>query len=589
MGAGPLASLAGADSAVVDDAQHHSLTPANPAWDLEVDLLVAGSGAGGLVGAITARDRGLDVLVVEKGEKFGGSTALSGGVLWMPDNPVLRRLGRGDDRAEVLRYLEAVVGDRVPHDRLATYAERGPEVLEMLERVSRHMRFTWCRGYSDYHPELPGGRPEGRSIEPVPIDARKLGEDEPNLLAFDLPAPLGVWFTGYEARVLMMLKRTWRARLMLVKAGWRVASNLVRRRRMKTLGAALVARLFLTLKDLGVPLWLRSPMTELLVEDGRVVGAVVDRDGSPVRVRARHGVLLATGGFDHDASMRAAHLPELGRPDHSAGAVTNTGDGHRLGESVGAATDLMDDAWWMPSIALPRGGVFPLVSERCIPPMVIVGPDGKRFTNESEPYVNFVHTQLRVGALPAYEVFDAKARSRYQFAGVLPGRSFPGSFYKSGLVTKADTLAELAQAIGVPADALEATAARWNEMARRGVDDDFGRGASTYDHYYGDPTLPVPNMDTIDDGPYYAVRIEAGDLGTKGGVVTDVDGRVLAEDGSWIGGLYATGNVSASVMGHDYAGAGATIGPAMLFGYLASLHAAAAATGAADPAPVTAS
>lgn len=542
-------------------------------WDVVVDVLVAGSGAAGMIGAIAAHDHGLEALVVEKAEKFGGSTALSGGVLWIPDNAVLRRLGRGDDRAEVLRYLKAVVGDRVPEDRLAAYAERGPEVIDLLDRVSRHMSFTWCRGYSDYHPELPGGRPLGRSIEPDPIDARKLGEDEPYLLSFDVPAPMGVWFTGYEARHLMMLKRTWKARSMLLVAGWRVVSNFFRRRRMKTLGAALIARLFLTLKDLGIPLWRQTPVLELVVEDGRVVGAVVERDGRVLRIRARRGVLLATGGFDHDQVMRKEYLPELGQPDFSAGAVTNTGDGHRMGRELGADFDLMDDAWWMPSIALPRGGVFPLVSERCIPPMVIVGRDGRRFTNESAPYVNFVHTQIAAGQVPAYEVFDSKAKSRYQFAGTLPGKPFPRSFHKSGLVTQAETLEELAREIGVPPIALRETVERFNEGARQGRDE-FGRGVSAYDHYYGDPTLPVPNLDTIESGSYYAVRIEAGDLGTKGGMVTDQHGRVLRPDGSVIAGLYASGNVSAAVMGNDYAGAGATIGPAMVFSYLAMEHAA---------------
>lgn len=557
----------------VNDTDSDQPSVERDSWDVVVDVLVAGSGAAGMIGAIAAHDHGLETLIVEKGEKFGGSTALSGGVLWIPDNAVLRKLGRGDDRADVLRYLKAVVGDRVPEDRLAAYAARGPEVIDMLDRVSRHMSFTWCRGYSDYHPELPGGRPLGRSIEPDPIDARKLGQDEPYLLSFDVPAPMGVWFTGYEARHLMMLKRTWKARSMLLVAGWRVVSNLLLRRRMKTLGAALIARLFLTLKDLGIPLWRETAVTELLVEDGVVVGAVVVRAGQELRVRARRGVLMATGGFDHDPVMRKEHLPELAQADYSAGASTNTGDGHRIGEEVGAAFDLMDDAWWMPSIALPRGGVFPLVSERCIPPMVIVGMDGRRFTNESAPYVNFVHTQIERGQVPAYEIFDAKAKSRYQFAGTLPGKPFPRSFYKSGLVTQADTLTELADKIGLPARALEDTVERFNEGARAGRDE-FGRGVSAYDHYYGDPTLPVPNLDAMESGPYYAVRIEAGDLGTKGGLVTDAHGRVQRPDGSVIPGLYAAGNVSAAVMGTDYAGAGATIGPAMVFAYLAMEHAA---------------
>ncbi|MFE9328091.1 FAD-binding protein [Nocardia sp. NPDC052278] len=543
-------------------------------WDHEVDILIAGSGAGGMVGAIAAHDAGLSALLVEKADGFGGSTALSGGGVWIPDNPVLRKLGRGDDRAEVRKYLQAVVGDRVPAARLDAYAYRGPEVMEMLERVSRHMAFTWCPGYSDYHPEEPGGRPMGRTIEPKPIDARLLGEEESQLRAMDVPAPMGLWMTGYEARTLMMLKRTWRAWLMIPVAGWRVVSNVFRRRHMKTLGAALIARLRLTMRDLGIPMWLRSPITELIIEHGRVVGAVVERDGTPLRVRARRGVLLATGGFDHDPVLREEHLPELGRPDFSMGAPENTGDGHRIGEKLGAATDLMDDAWWMPGIALPRGGVFPLVSERCIPPMIIVNNDGKRFTNESSPYVNFVHAQLEGGYVPIYEIFDAKARKRYQFAGILPGQEFPRSWYKSELVTKADTLDELAEKIGVPAGNLRATVDRFNESARTGRDVDFGRGDSVYDHYYGDPTLPNPVLDVIEDGPYYAVRLEAGDLGTKGGLVSDEVGRVLRADGSAIEGLYAAGNVSASVMGNDYAGAGATIGPAMVFAYLAARHAA---------------
>ncbi|GAA3383423.1 FAD-binding protein [Cryptosporangium minutisporangium] len=544
------------------------------AWDHEVDVLIAGSGAGGMVSAIAAADRGLDALVVEKAAGFGGSTALSGGGIWLPNNPTLRAKGLTDDPADVRRYLHAIVGDRVPAARLDTYADRGPEVLTMLHRVSRHMAFTWCPGYSDYHPEEPGGRPKGRTIEPKPIDARKLGDEEDRLRGLDVPAPMGLWLTGYEAKTLMMFKRDRKAWRMFPVAGWRVLSNLVRRRHMKTLGAALIARLRLTMRDLKIPLWLEAPIVELVVENGAVVGAVVQRAGKPVRVRARRGLILATGGFDHDPVLRDKHLPEHGRADFSMGAPTNVGDGHRLGEQVGADLDLMDDAWWMPAIAKPDGEVFPLVSERCIPPMVIVNQEGKRFTNESSPYVNFVHDQLDGGYVPIHAILDAKARDRYQFAGILPGQRFPGRWYKSGLVTKADTLAELAEKIDVPADALQATVDRFNGFARTGKDEDFGRGDSAYDHYYGDPTLPNPVLDTLDAGPYYAIRLEAGDLGTKGGLVSDEHGRVLREDGSVIDGLYATGNVSASVMGNEYAGAGATIGPAMVFGYLAVEHAA---------------
>jgi 3-oxosteroid 1-dehydrogenase len=352
---------------------------------------------------------------------------------------------------------------------------------------------------------------------------------------------------------------------------------------MATGGRALAARMRMALKDAGIPLWLRSPMTELVPDGtGAIGGIVVSREGTTVRVRARHGVLLATGGFDHNPELRAKYLPEGAHPDFSAGARENVGDGIVAGESVGAALDLMDDAWWMPSVRHPAGAVIPLVSERCIPPSVIVNSEGVRFTNESAPYVNFVHDQLAGGHVPAWFVMDAKARSRYPFAQILPGMPVPKEFYDAGIAFKADTLAGLAEQIGVPADALEATVARFNGFARSAVDADFGRGDSAYDRYYGDPTLKNPNLDVLDKSPYHAFRIEAGDLGTKGGLVTDERSRVLRPDGAVIPGLYATGNVSASVMGNEYAGPGATIGPAIVFGYLAAKHAAEQARSAGD-------
>jgi 3-oxosteroid 1-dehydrogenase len=330
------------------------------------------------------------------------------------------------------------------------------------------------------------------------------------------------------------------------------------------------------LKDADIPLWLRTPMIDLVVEDGRVVGAVVERDGQAVRVGARLGVLLATGGFEHNPAMRADHLPEGGRPNHSLGARENTGDGILAGQRLGAAVDLMDDAWWMPSVEHPAGATIPLVSERAIPGQIIVSSDGKRFTNEASPYVNFVHDQLAGKHDPAWFVMDARARSRYPFAQILPGRPFPQAFYDAGTVHRADTLAALAESIGVPAESLVATVSRFNEHARSGTDPDFGRGGSAYDRYYGDPTLKNPNLDLIDKAPFYAVRIQIGDLGTKGGLVCDEHARVLREDGSVVAGLYATGNTSASIMANEYAGPGATIGPSMVFGYIAAGHAASA-------------
>ena len=543
-------------------------------WDEEYDVVVVGSGGGGMASALTAHHEGLSTVVLEKGSKFGGSTAISGGAIWIPNNPVLRRLGHDDSRDSVLTYLTALTEGTIAPERLAAYVDHGPEVIALLER-SRWMQWTWMRGYPDYHPELEGGRPQGRSIESKAIDTRKLGEHEKAQHPNSLKGPLGLWLTGREYKDLAMAKRTWAGRRASLVAAWRVSSNAVVRRHMATGGRALVARLRLALRDAGIPLHLRTAMTELVVEDGRVVGVVTtSKEHGVRRIGARKAVLLACGGFEHNAALREGYLPAGTHPDYSSGARQNTGDGHTAALSLGAAVDLMDDAWWMPSIRHPAGASVPLVSERAIPCSVIVTSEGERFTNESLPYVTFVHRQLAGGHQAIWFVMDAKARARYPFAQVLPGVPFSKAYYESGVIHRAETLEALAASIAVPADALRATLDRWNGFAAKGVDEDFGRGSSAYDRYYGDPTLTNPNIDTIDKAPFYAIRVEIGDLGTKGGLVTDEHGRVRREDGTVIEGLYATGNAAASVMGPEYAGPGATIGPAMVFGYLAVKHAA---------------
>ncbi|OEV04573.1 FAD-binding protein [Streptomyces oceani] len=561
---------------------------AEASWDHEFDFVVVGSGGGGMAAALTAADGGLSTVVLEKGGMFGGTTGISGGGIWIPNNPTLRARGHDDSPGSVRRYLDHLTEGRVPAARLDAYVEHGPETMRLLGR-SRWMRFFWVKGYADYHPEYEGGRPLGRSVEALPFDTRKLGADEEFQRPNSLKGPLGLWITAKDYRDLAMVKRTWRGRWASVVAAWRVSSNVVRRRHMATGGRALVARLRMALKDADVPVWLRTPMTELVTApDGTVTGLVARRaDGTQVRIGARHGVLLATGGFDHNQEMREEHLPVGSQADFSAGAQENVGDGIVAGRGLGAALDFMDDAWWMPSVRHPSGATIPLVSERCIPPSVIVSADGRRFTNESAPYVNFVHDQLAGGHVPAWFVMDAKARARYPFAQVLPGMPFPEEFYASGLAHRADTIAELADRVGLPPEQLTQTVERFNELARAGEDTDFGRGDSAYDRYYGDPTLPNPNLDEIVKPPFHAVRIEVGDLGTKGGLVCDEHSRVLREDGSLIPGLYATGNTSASVMGNEYAGPGATIGPSLVFGYVAARHAAARQTAPAASAAGT--
>ncbi len=543
-------------------------------WDEEFDFVVVGSGGGGMTAALAADDVGLSSVVLEKAATIGGSTTLSGGGIWVPNNPTLRRAGHDDSRSSIRRYLDVLTEGEVPAARLDAYVDHGPAAMELVER-SRWVKFSWTKGYADYHPEYDGGRPLGRSIEPVPFDTRRMGALEAEHGPNTMVGPMGLWVTQKDYRRLAMSQRTWDGRLSLLTAAWRVASNSVRRRHMATGGRALISRLRMALRDKNIPVWLSSPVVEIVRDEaGRVVGVVVDQSGTRKRVRARHGVLLATGGFDHNPEMREKHLPEGVREDRSLGAPSNTGDGIRLGADLGAGLGFMDDAWWMPSLTAASGRMLPLVSERAIPSQIIVDGSGRRFTNEASPYVNFVHDQIAGRHFPAWCIFDARSRARYPFAQVLAGQKFPGKWYKAGIVHRADTIAELAASIEVPAEALAATLERFNGFARSGVDEDFHRGQSAHDRYYGDPTLPNPNLDVIDQGPFYAVRIDAGDLGTKGGLLTDEHGRVLREDHSPIPGLYATGNTTASVMGREYAGPGATIGPSMVFGYLAARHAA---------------
>jgi 3-oxosteroid 1-dehydrogenase len=545
------------------------------AWSHQVDFVVVGSGCGGLTAALTANAIGLDTLVVEKAGVYGGSTALSGGNIWIPNNPALKREGLADSRDDVRRYLDAVVGDRVPAANIDAFIDNGPRTMEFLEHTSPYLRFQWCTGYSDYHPEKPGGRARGRTIEPLPFDLKKLGDDEQWLRPAALATPGGLFVTSKEFARLNMVMRTWAGRRAALQTVGRAVKSIVLRRHMDTLGRALIGRLRLAAKEAGIPLWLNTPLQSLITDQsGAVVGVQARRAGGVIRIRARKGVLLAAGGFEHNGEMRKHFLRDGGKDNYSAGSLDNTGDGITAGQAVGGAVDLMDDAWWMPAFKRPDGVMSVLVSERSIPRSIIVNQTGRRFVNEAAPYVTFVHQQLAGGHDPIWFVFDRKAKNRYQFGGVMPGQKFPDDWYTSGLMHRADTLDALAASIGVPPSSLRETIDRFNGFAHDGNDGDFGRGDSAYDNYYGDPSLPHPTMDVIDSAPYYAVRIQAGDLGTKGGLVYNANGQVLRADGTVIAGLYATGNASASVMGNDYAGAGATIGPAMVFGFIGARHAA---------------
>src|SRR3954452_19355565 len=562
--------------------------PEDLADDTVHDVVVVGAGGAGMAAALTAARLGLDTVVVEKSGYFGGSTARSGGGGWIPGNYALSAAGQAapGDIEESKRYLDAIVGDVVPKVRRDTYLDRGPAVMDFL-RENTPVRFTWVPHYSDYLPERPGGRASGRSVEPVPLDARFLGDELKRLTPPYTKAPANMVVMQADFRKISLGMRTIRGPLTLVKVLLRRVLAMVLGRKMFGMGNAIAIGMRKGLLDAGVPIQYDAALTDLLVDDGRVTGVVVERDGQLHTIRARRGVILASGGFEKNQELREKYLPHPTTADWSTGAAWNTGGGHLAGMAVGAATDLMDDAWWGPTIPLPSRAWFCL-AERNLPGSIIVNSAGKRFMNEALPYVEATHAIYEgeatgVSHVPAWMVIDQRYRNRYLFAGLGPRQPFPGSWYKAGVVVKAGTLAGLARKIGVPADALEETVSPFNGFAGTGVDEDFHRGESAYDKYYSDPRVkPNCSLHTIDQAPFYAVKIVPGDLGTKGGLVTDEQARVLRPDGSAIAGLYAAGNVSSAVMGNTYAGPGATIGPALAFGYLAAQDIASSAVATAE-------
>ena len=549
-------------------------------------------------GAIRAHDLGLDVLVVEKSDKYGGSTAMSGGVCWVGNNPDMSRVGIGDSDDEVLEYLRHITKGEVEDDRLIAYRDESKRVLAYLSEKG-HMAYDALALYTDYYPEAPGGKPGGRSMDPRPFNATRLGDEFFHLRAPHPQSQIMGKFGITAAQAHTFLTPSWKMKFTMLWFFVLYALRFFGRKKYGrdtylTAGNALIARLRMTMLDRGIEMWREAPAKGVIERDGRVVGAVVEHNGKTVRVEARKGVLLAAGGFEKNLQMREEYQPHPITTEWTATRAPNEGDGIRMGMELGGDVALMDEAWWTPVTMVPKSDVaWVLVVEKSLPGGIFVDSDGKRFTNEAAPYIDVVHGMYKADngdglSVPAWLVFDARFRHNFPCGPLAPGYAMPDSRiprrYRKGFLHKGKTLAELADVIGVPAANLQQTVTTFNAAAVQGKDPDFGRGLSASDRYYGDHRVePNPCLGAVENAPFYAIRVYPGDLGTKGGLRTNTAGEVLREDGGVIEGLYAAGNSSASVMGRSYPGAGGTIGPALTFGFLAAeaAHERAASTTAA--------
>ena len=556
----------------------------------EYDLVVVGSGAAGLACAITARKRGLDVVVLEKEPVFGGTTALSGGVLWIPLNPHGRRQNAADTRAAVQTYMLRETGQFYDEAAVNAFLDNGPKMVEFFERETS-MQFVPTL-YPDYHPTVEGGVDIGRSILAAPFDIRGLGPDmarlKPPLKTITF---IGMMFNSSNADLKHFFQAT-KSLTSFLYVARRLATHLkelalYRRGIQVTSGNALAARLAKSALDLGIPILTGHAAKRVWMEGDRAVGVRAATAEGDKPIRARHGVVLACGGFPHDVQRIAKAYPHVARGgEHlSPTPTSNTGDGVAMAEAVGGTADIrfVDSAAWMPVSRVDYGGgevgVFPHLLDRYKPGVIGVLRNGKRFTNESNSYHDVGAAMVRACAEQGQKdtamwlVCDKATLGKYGLGFVKPAPMPIGKFLRNGYLLQGATLAELAKNAGIDAAGLEQTVRDFNVGATQGDDPAFGRGSTSFNRYLADPShQPNPCVAPVQQGPFYAVKVIMGDLGTFDGIKTSVVGEVLRRDGAPIDGLYAVGNDRASIMGGNYPGAGITHGPNMTFGYATAHH-----------------
>jgi succinate dehydrogenase/fumarate reductase flavoprotein subunit len=561
----------------------------------ECDVLVIGSGASGMATAVTAAYEGLKVLVIEKEPKFGGTTARSGGWLWIPGTSLAKQQGIHEAPDAAKTYLKHEATTHYDEARVSAFVENGPKAVDFFTSKTA-VKFDMPPVFPDYHAEAPGGVQGGRSMVARPFDGRELGPLIKNL-APPLPelTVFGMMLgSGKEIWHFMRVFRSLESFVYVTKRLSRHFLDVARYGRGMTLtnGNALAGRLHKAAADLGIPVWLSTTARKLVATGDRITGAVVEREGQRVEIIARQGVVLACGGFPHDIERRKALFPHAptGREHFSPSPQANTGDGLRLGESVGGWVDgsIPHAAAWVPASVTTRSdgskGVMPHFIDRAKPGVIAVSQRGRRFTNEGNSYHDFIQDMVKASKgekeVSSWLICNHQTLRTYGLGCVPPSPMPIGKYIRNGYLKRGKTLAELASVIGVPAQALQDTVSKFNVHAVRGEDPEFGKGSKAYNRYQGDALhKPNPCVAPIESGPYYAIKLVVGDIGTFAGLVTNENSQVLTRDRKTIPGLYAVGNDISSIMGGNYPGAGITLGPALTFGYVAGQHLAAAGNG----------
>ena len=556
--------------------------------NITVDVLVIGTGASGMATAIAAASKGLEVLVVEKEPVYGGTTARSGGWLWIPGTRLATEQGIKEPSGAAKTYLRHETTTHFDEKRVDAFLENGPKAIDFFTQ-NTCVQFDMPAVFPDYHAEAPGGQQGGRSMVTRPFDGRELG---PRVKQLAPPLPELTVFgmmlgSGPEIKHFMRAFKSPTSFWYVTKRLTRHFLDVITTGRGMTLtnGNALAGRLAKAAMDLHIPVWLSSPVKKLLVEHDGVAGALVQHDGKTIRVTATRGVVLACGGFPHDVERRKQLFPHAptGREHFSPSPAANTGDGLRLAEAVGGHVDgsIPHAAAWVPTSVTTRPdgtkGAMPHFIDRAKPGVIAVTPNGKRFTNEGNSYHDFVQDMVKAckgqPEVFAWLLCDHKALRSYGLGCVAPAPLPIGRYLRSGYLKRGATLAELASQLGIEPKTLEATVAQFNASAKTGQDPAFEKGSKAYNRYQGDALVtPNPCVAPLAQGPYYAIRLVVGDIGTFAGLVTDEQTRVLDDSGQPIKGLYAVGNDAASVMGGNYPGAGITLGPALTFGYVAGMQ-----------------